>query len=193
MRPPDINRTMRMDRMDYPDPAAHRDFIGYEYTSVRASVTHESMVVDGYRNFGWQLDGVRRGVLTFKRDRNLLNKTELTRLQRQFDAHLRELDMLEHDPAHRSSFIACAIGLIGCALLGGATFAYLDGLVTLMIVLAVPGFLCWIVAYPIRRRLRHWFQMRSEPAIEHLLDVNYDVCRRASALLVASEAPEVQE
>lgn len=164
------------------------DFVGYEYTSVRVGAAHESMVVDGYRNFGWMPDGSRNGMLRFKRDRSLLNKTELTRLQRQFDSHLRELDSLEKVPGHKSSLIGWCVGLLGCVFLGGATFSYLGGFMVLMVVLAVPGFLCWLGAAPIANKIRRIVEVRNEPAIDHLYDMNYDVCRRANALLMRGGA-----
>lgn len=164
------------------------DFVGYEYTSVRVSAARESMVVDSYRNFGWLPDGSRNGMLRFKRDRSLLNKTELTRLQRQFDSHLRELDSLEKVPGHKSSLIGWCVGLLGCVFLGGATFSYLGGFMVLMVVLAVPGFLCWLGAAPIANKIRRIVEVRNEPAIDHLYDMNYDVCRRANSLLMRGGA-----
>lgn len=164
------------------------DFVGYEYTSVRVSAAHESMVVDGYRNFGWLPDGSRNGMLRFKRDRSLLNKTELTRLQRQFDSHLRELDSLEKAPGYKSSLIGWCVGLLGCVFLGGATFSYLGGFMVLMVVLAVPGFLCWLGAAPIANKIRRVVEVCNEPTIDHLYDMNYDVCRRANSLLMRGGA-----
>lgn len=164
------------------------DFVGYEYTSVRADGAHESMVIDAYRNFGWLPDGSRRGgELHFKRDRNLLNRTELTRLQRQFDSHMRELETLGKAPARKSSIIGWCVGLIGCVFLGGATFSYLGGLMGLMVALAIPGFLCWLGVGPLAKRIRKIMTERNEPAIDHLHDVNYDVCRRANSLLMRGD------
>ncbi|RSX57227.1 hypothetical protein [Bifidobacterium samirii] len=161
------------------------DFVGYEYTSVKVGDALRSMVADAYHNFGWTpTDGSRRGVLEFRRDRNLLNRAELTRLQRQFDAHLRELETLNRAPARKSSIVGWSVGLAGCVFLGGATFAYLGGLMMLMVILAVPGFLCWFGAHPIAKWVRRIVAERSEPAIDHLYDVNYDVCRRANSLLL---------
>ncbi|MBW3088219.1 response regulator transcription factor [Bifidobacterium sp. 82T24] len=143
------------------------DFVGYEYTSVRVGGAHESMVVDAYRNFGWLPDGFGRGgMLNFKRDRNLLNRTKLIRLQRQFDAHMRELETLEQAPVRKSSIVGLCVGLVGCVFLGGATFAYLNGLMVLMVAPAVPGFLCWLGAGLLAKRMRRITVERNGPAIE---------------------------
>ena len=160
------------------------DFVGYEYASVKVGAAHRSMVADAYRNFGWTPAGEpQRGMLEFKRDRGLLNRTELTRLQRQFDAHLRDLERLEKAPARKASIVGWSVGLAGCVFLGGATFAYLGGLMMLMAILAVPGFLCWLGSYPLATWTRRMVTERNRAAIDHLHDMNYAVCRRANALL----------
>ncbi|MCH9276794.1 hypothetical protein JS533_011000 [Bifidobacterium amazonense] len=166
------------------------DFVGYEYTIAHVGTAYESMVADGYRNFGWVPDGPERsghGELRFKRDRSLPNRAGLTRLQRQFDSHIRELERLENAPARTSSIVGLSAGLIGCVFLGGATFSYLGGLMALMVVLAIPGFLCWLGAWPAAKRARSIVTARNEPAIDHLHDMNYDVCRHANSLLMRGD------
>ncbi|PST46014.1 hypothetical protein CPA40_08020 [Bifidobacterium callitrichos] len=158
-------------------------FIGYEYTSRAVDERHESMVADAYRNFGWIPDGSRNGRLNFKRDRTLTNRTELVRLQRQFDSHMRELESLEQAPRRKATMVGLTMGFAGCVLLGGATFAYLGGLLVLMIALAIPGFACWIGAYPLSLVTQRNETERNEPVIDHLYDVSIEVCRKANALL----------
>ena len=34
----------------------HRDFIGYEYKEVSAEAGQISFLIDGYENFGWEVD-----------------------------------------------------------------------------------------------------------------------------------------
>lgn len=60
-----------------------------------------SLYMDAYKSFGWEPGGTEnspkartvaeRIVLKFKRDRKILNKAELTRLQRNFDACVNEI------------------------------------------------------------------------------------------------------
>lgn len=120
-------------------------FVGFEYLEVSAKRSMESMYVDGYRNFGWKFEGASAQEagsgavrLKFKRDRRIPSKAELTRLQRQFEACALEIEALERSKTTAAAIAAFTIGLAGSAFLGGAVFAYLNGLLPLMVILAVP-------------------------------------------------------
>ena len=61
-------------------------FVGYDYKQVQVSFEKVSQYLDGYLNFGWiqdenvqQKKGKGQVILHLKRDRKILNKTELTR------------------------------------------------------------------------------------------------------------------
>ena len=71
----------------------------------------------------------------------------------------------------------------GTALLGGAMFAYLHGLLPLMVVLAIPGFLGWMLPYFCYQRLRQKREQRIAPLIEQKNDEIYSVCERGCRLL----------
>jgi hypothetical protein len=79
-----------------------QNFIGYEYREVSVKRELESLYTDGYSNFGWEYDGngasvpsINAVIMKFKRDRKIRNKAELSRLQRQFDVMVGEIDTLE--------------------------------------------------------------------------------------------------
>ena len=70
-----------------------KDYVGYEYKEVTVRLEEASFYQDCYENFGWKPDGnftMARGshwtTLRLKRDRKIINKMELTRLQRHFEA-----------------------------------------------------------------------------------------------------------
>ena len=77
-----------------------KEFMSYEYKTVPADADRASFLLDGYENFGWELDdniyqnageAARAGkqkkvTLRLKRNRKIINKMELTRLQRNFEA-----------------------------------------------------------------------------------------------------------
>lgn len=61
--------------------AVSREFIGFEYREATVSLGMESVMTDGYMNFGWQLEGtskpsgkIHQSILKLKRDRSGFNK-----------------------------------------------------------------------------------------------------------------------
>lgn len=168
-------------------------FIGYEYHSILVPRQMESVYTDGYENFGWIREDIPaptdKGTandtvnIKFKRDRKIRNKAELTRLQRQFDACAAEITTLERSRYAHATITAFTIGLIGCAFLGGATFSYLAGLIPLMVILAVPGFIGWILPYFCYHGVLGKRGSQIAPLVEKKQDEIYDVCEKASHLL----------
>lgn len=168
-----------------------KEFVGFDYMEVPARGTMASMYVDSYRNFGWECEGMsgetEDGTVTlmFKRDRKIRNKAELSRLQGHFEACAHEIESLERSKTTAATIAAFTIGVVGTVFLGGAVFAYLGGMLLMMVILAVPGFLGWIAPYFSYRRI---FQRKSEqilPLIEQKIDEIYGVCEQGSRLLTA--------
>ena len=69
--------------------------------------------------------------MKFKRDRKVRNKAELTRLQRQFDSCVSEIESLERSKYLRASVFAYIIGVVGTAFMAGSVFAYLADMLVL--------------------------------------------------------------
>lgn len=166
------------------------NFIGYEYKEVTVSRSMESVYADGYANFGWELDGTApslQGIsfvtLKLKRDRKIRNKTELTRLQRQFESGAAEIEGLEKSKTNGAMIAAFSIGIVGTAFMAGSVFAYLAGMLPLSIVLAIPGFIGWILPYFSYVKIRSNKTAKVTPLIENQYDAVYDVCEKANALL----------
>ena len=125
-------------------------FIGYEYKEVAIDRDMEDVYTDGYSNFGWVLDGNSASALNFstvnlklKRDRKIRNKAELTRLQRQFESNVQQLEKLEQSKNSTASIASLAIGIIGTAFMAGAVFAVLADMVLLCVIFAIPAFIGW--------------------------------------------------
>ena len=85
-----------------------KSFIAYEYKEVSADSGQISFLIDGYENFGWEVDENviqyapekypaaggphrKKTVLQLKRNRKIINKMELTRLQRNLEAYVSEI------------------------------------------------------------------------------------------------------
>lgn len=178
-------------------------FIGYEYKEVETDPGQASFLIDGYENFGWEPDenvmqdvlekyperaGAskhRKTVLRFKRDRKIINKMELTRLQRNFEACVAQITQLEKEKTSRPAILALTVGIIGTAFMAGATFAVTADppLIALCIVLAVPGFLGWILPYFLYRNAVRRQTEKITPLIEEKYDEIYEICEKGSKLL----------
>ena len=166
------------------------DFTGYEYLEVSVKQSVASTCVDGYENFGWTLEGTAYPIermdhvaLRFKRDRKLRNKAELTRLQHQFDGELKEVARLEATKASRAMIAAMVIGVAGTAFMVGSVFAMVGGILSLGIVLAIPGFAGWALPYLVYRRFGKATTEQITPLLEQKHDELYNICEKANALL----------
>ena len=93
-------------------------FIAYEYLTQTVSPSMQATYVDGYANFGWQLQESKEGLhgvtLAFKRDRSITHKSELNRIQKQFE------QQMAHVVRHRWHSIH---GWLGFCLGGRIDFA----------------------------------------------------------------------
>lgn len=166
------------------------NFMGYEYRDITVKKTMQPVYADSFGNFGWIAEGIGEAVgkvdfvvMKFKRDRKIRNKSELTRLQRQFEACTAEIVSLEKSKVTKAAVIAYAVGVIGCAFMAGSVFAVTAGNIPLCVILAVPGLLGWIAPYLIFRRISKKRAEVVNPLIEQKYDELYSVCEKANALL----------
>ncbi len=178
-------------------------FIAFEYKEVTADITQASFLMDGYANFGWEIDenvmpvtaekysantGAyqhRKIVIRLKRDRRILNKMELTRLQRNFEACVAEIGNLEKEKTSRPFMLALTVGILGTAFMAGSTFAVTaqPPHILLCIILAVPGFLGWILPYFLYKAGVRRQTEKITPLIEEKYDEIYEICEKGNKLL----------
>lgn len=165
-------------------------FIGFEYKDILVRRDMEALYVDNYPAFGWKLEetapslhSIGSVLLKFKRDRRIKNKNELNKLQRQFDSCMAEVGRLETSKTTLPSIWAYTIGLIGTAFMAGSVFAVTAGNVPVCVVLGIPGFLGWGLAYLMYRKLSAQREQQVTPLIDQKYNLLYDVCEQASALL----------
>ena len=165
-----------------------QNFVAYEYKTMAVSRKLASVFVDCYPSFGWSLDDSifynhsNRVTLTFKRNRQMKNKPEINKFQRQFEQGIENITHLEDTKKTRASIIAMSVGMVGAAFMAGATFSFLAGNIVLCIILAIPGFFGWGVAYQV---FRHFSKKRAEEVVS-LVDREYDSiyssCEKANTL-----------
>ena len=179
-----------------------RNFVGYEYKELLTESSRFSFLLDGYENFGWMLDenlpaylpengkdrnpvSQQKKVLRLKRNRKIVNKMELTRLERNFEACVNEIDKLEKEKTSIATVYALVLGIIGTAFMAGSVFAVTpqEPNYILCIILAVPGFLGWILPYFLYKKIVGKQTERVTPLIEEKYDEIYEICEKGNKLL----------
>lgn len=168
-------------------------FVGYEYKKILVDKEKASMYLDCYENFGWAADENAAGksghsrqiTVQMKRDRKLVNRMELTRLQQHFEACANEIETLEKSKVTVATVWALIMGVIGTAFMAGSTFAvtHEPPVIWLCIVLAVPGLAGWILPY----FLYHFMYRKRTKKVQHLIEEKqeelYEICEKGHSLL----------
>lgn len=181
------------------------EYIGYEYREITVLRKHASLCLDSYPCFGWEADPNREtriedrngqlsksvpktgdtATLYFRRNRSICNKAELTRLQRHFDSCIAELKELDRSKTTGAIIAALVVGMLGTAFMAGSTFAAVSEppIIWLMVLLAIPGFLGWIVPYFLYRAIVRKRTKAVEPLIEQKYDEINTICEKGTHLL----------
>lgn len=171
-------------------------YIGYDYKELVVENSQISIYLDGYENFGWIVDEhqpeIRNGsqsgktVIKLKRDRKIMNKAELTRLERHFEDNMRQLRALEKAKTSTAMVMSLTVAMIGTAFMAGSTFAvtHEPPMIILCIILAIPGFAGWILPYFIYKRIEKKKTEELIPLIDEKQDELYELCEKGNKLLV---------
>lgn len=171
---------------------APTNFTGYEYKEVSANAENISMYIDCYKSLGWIPDDNFPAVsfedgarLRLKRDRKIINRTELTRLQNHFESDIREITLLEKSKTTLASTVAITTGIIGTSFMACSTFAVTHNppLILLCIILAFPGFLGWILPYFLYRHVKRRKTAECSKLIEEKHREIYEICEKGSQLI----------
>lgn len=169
-----------------------KNFTTYEYKEIMVRNDKASLYLDCYESFGWKQDenfppreSGDKVTLKLKRDRRLVNKVELTRLQRNFEATTNEIIALERSKSTAAIIWALCTGLVGTVFMAGSVFAVAaePPRVLLCIVLAVPAFAGWIAPYFVYRILRDKKTRQVNPFIEEKIEEIYAMCEKGQSLL----------
>lgn len=168
-------------------------YIGYEYKEVLIRGKDKiSLYIDGYRNFGWNLDENRnklnekeKNIIYLKRDRMIINKVEITRLQRHFEDCLKQIDELERSKTAKARLVSVIICILGTIFITAATFATVNSppIIWLSIILAIPGFVGWITPYFVYKNILKKRNEVIEPLINDKYEEIYTICEKGNRLL----------
>lgn len=174
-------------------------FIAYEYKEIIAESSKASFLLDGYENFGWEVDKnlsesiiednsfahQKKVILRLKRNRKIINKVELTRLQRNFEACVNEINELENSKTSVAIMYALSVGILGTAFMVESVFAATAQApnIGLCILFAIPAFIGWILPYFIYKRTVVRKTEKVTPLIEKKYDEIYEICQKGNKLL----------
>lgn len=168
------------------------NFVGFEYTEITIKQFVSTLCVDGYVNFGWELERTSYPAskpdsveLKFKRDRKNRKNTKLAQLQQKFEECLTEVSKLEASKNNVATLYAMVVGIIGTAFMTGAVFAIVSNMIPLGVVLAVPAFIGWGLPYFIYKKMLKQQTAKITPTLDQKYDEIYAVCENANTLLHA--------
>ena len=167
-------------------------FTACDYKEITVGSDKASLYLDCYACFGWQQDenfppreSGGKVALRLRRDRRLVNKIELTRLQRHFEANLQEIAALERTKTSTASIWAISIAILGTAFMTGSVFAVVADppQIVLSILLAIPAFAGWIAPYFVYRQIKENKTRQITPFIEEKIKEIYEICEKGQSLL----------
>lgn len=161
-------------------------YVMYEYKEICAKGERASLLTDCYQSLGWELEKeITSERIMLRRNRKIMNKTELTRLQRNMEACVTEIDSLQKSKTSKATVTALILGLVGTAFMAGSVFAVtsVPPIVWLCILLAVPAFILWILAPILYPKIVAKRTKTVNELIEQKYDEIYEICKKGSALL----------
>lgn len=172
-----------------------KEFTAYEYKEVTAEGTDTLFLRDCYENFGWEIQEKKkppknssdreRTVLQMRRNRRILNRPELVRLESNFEACLREKEELGRKKERNASIAAITVGIIGTACMAVSVMAFTatPPIYWLYILTAIPAILGWVLPYFLYKRIYKKESEKLEPFIAAKQDEIYAICEKGNRLL----------
>jgi len=120
-----------------------------------------------------------------KRNRKILNKAELTRLQQHLEACMDEIEQLEKSKAEKATIYSIGVGLIGTAFIAGSVFAITNEppMILLCAILGAPGLFCWFLPLRIFNLIVKKRAEEITPLIEQKYDDIHDICEKGNSLI----------
>ena len=179
-----------------------KNYVGYDYLEVFVDRDKTYLYLDAYQNFGWDLEDDRDAAATsllgmpskaalgkvhikLRRDRKIINKAELTRLQRHFEGCVDAIAELEKSKTSKAMMVALIIGIVGTAFMAGSVFAVTaePPMILLCIILAIPALIGWVLPYFVYKSLVKSTTKTVTPLIEQQYDEIYEICEKGNKLL----------
>lgn len=96
-----------------------------------------------------------------------------------------EIDAMEKSKDSFAIMSSITIGIIGTAFIAGSTFAVTNDppIIWLCVLLAIPGFIGWILPYYIYKIVFKKMSKKLNPLIEKKYDEIYEICEMGNKLM----------
>lgn len=165
-------------------------FIMNEYLEVNVNQDLVQLCSDCYHALGWTIINTRTGydsvTLKLQRDRKIKNRVALCDLQRKCEDAFIAIEKLEKSKSSRAIGVSLGVGITGTAFMAGSVFAVTAStpMILLCIILAIPGFTLWGLAYFSYKNILMKSTKKVSPLIDKNYDVIYEACEKANELLV---------
>lgn len=175
--------------------SVNENAITYDYKTIKVKREYETIVCDAYENLGWELTNTSASEnslfyinLSFKRNRKIENKMELTKLQEKVDNILANIENLQTKKKNAGVVEGISTDVVGALIFGGgmsmsmlntASVGLLVGGIAVGIVGITVGLLGWLVFKKINKKKN----TKIQPILESEFDKLADVCEQAHGLI----------
>lgn len=121
--------------------------------------------------------------LQLKRDKAITSKNELNRMQIQFEMLMEDIACLEETKTIGASVAAYIVGIAGTVFMGLSMFSYLADNLQACIILAVPGFLGWLLSAVVYKLMKGKRSKKIIPIVEEKYESATQLCEKAYSLI----------
>lgn len=174
-----------------------KNFVTYEYRTKTVAAKNRAREIDVAEAFGWEAIETTKTmgdncVITFRRDRNIAHKAELTRLEKKADEARAALEGLEKSKERGAKIFSYTFGVFATLVAGGGMSLIMTGESTIGrliagIILSVTGIALCFVNYPIFNKIALKKTREVLPAIDSGEEALANILEQGNDLLSSEE------
>ena len=178
----------------------NKNFKTYDYTSIVVSKEFESIYIDTYESFGWELTTSELSMqntsmtknikLSFKRDRKINKKNDLNKLQKETEVCFSNIKKYENQKTSIATIKALSIGFLAIVFIALSVFIITDYIkisIVFSILFGIIGILLCIPPYFVYKKNTIRSTEKLDPLIDKEYDKISDICLNAHNLVVNNE------
>ena len=136
------------------------------------------------QSFGETADPSEIITLKFKRDRRIENKQQLEQLEREYEEAFSAIHKVERKNAAQTMGMSLGTGIIGTVFIGLSVYNFMFSNTVLGVLFAVIGAVGWTIGFFSNMKIGKKKSAQTEPYVQEQLDLMYNTCEKAHALLV---------